>query len=162
MARRRPASALPWHGWRNLLLAPRPADEIAVSLFAQLAERRGAEVHSATPAAGDEAWLDRAQQFDPIAVLVSAFPSRATLVARPLVREIRARLPKARILVGLWASGGEPQPVAERLADSGSDGVVTTLAQALAALDAMLPATVAATAPGAPVGAPAKQAFHAG
>jgi predicted PurR-regulated permease PerM len=69
-------------------------------------------------------------------VCISAVPPHAASHAASLARRIRRRQPETRILVALWASGGDASRAIERLRQAGADQVLTRLPEAIEALKA--------------------------
>jgi hypothetical protein len=63
-------------------------------------------------------------------ICISALPPFAVLNARSLSKKLSARLPNAKILVGLWNSGGD-RAAEKRIDKVVSGDVITTLAQAV-------------------------------
>jgi predicted PurR-regulated permease PerM len=68
-------------------------------------------------------------------VCISAVPPHAAVHAASLARRLRKRLPQARIVVSLWTTEGAERATA-RLQQVGVDQVVTSLPEALQALQA--------------------------
>ena len=75
-------------------------------------------------------------------VCISVVAPSTVLHARYLCLKIRARLPKQRILVGLWGATENLTEVTRRLRDSGADEVVTTLADAVGQITKLAPPQV--------------------
>ena len=67
-------------------------------------------------------------------VCISAVPPHAATHAASLARRLRRRFPETRILVALWAGGGDASRAIERLRQAGADQVVTRLPEAIEAL----------------------------
>jgi predicted PurR-regulated permease PerM len=106
------------------------ADEIAGMMLAQLLEARGvkAAVLSTRTLVG-EMLTDVVEQGAGV-VCVSALPPLAARHASYLCKRLRPKFPKLAIVVGLWQMGGGTKKAEERLAATGIDKFVTTLAEA--------------------------------
>ena len=67
--------------------------------------------------------------------------------ARYLVRRLRRKLPRARILVGLWTLNDEDAKQRDALRETGADLVVTSLRQAVEQIRASTEALIQAESP---------------
>jgi predicted PurR-regulated permease PerM len=106
------------------------ADEITATMLAQVLEQAGYPA-IALPSAG--ATMDPGD-----VVCICAVPPFALLHARTLSKQLRARFPDVKILVGIWSPpDANGDRIKERLSKALSDTVVTTLKEALTELDAI-------------------------
>lgn len=106
------------------------ADEIAGMMLAQLLEARGVKARVLTTnALVGELLTEVAEQAAGV-VCVSALPPFAATPASYLCKRLRAKFPKLSIVVGLWHIDGGTKKTEERLAATGIDKFVTTLAEA--------------------------------
>jgi hypothetical protein len=76
-------------------------------------------------------------QHTPDFVIVSALQPFGLTPARKLYLQVRARLPKAVIVIGLWNFTGEIGGVLARLGPDTSGLIVTSLASALQNINAL-------------------------
>ena len=120
------------------LAAADQADEIAATMLAQLLEARGhtanvVPVAEFRPEPNDSTagLLNPGADF----VLISALPPFALLSARTVSKKAHTRYPNAQIIIGLWQFSSDAKN-ADRLNKALSDAVVTTLADALALIEA--------------------------
>ena len=110
------------------------ADEIAGSMAADLLGRRG---HATTTLNAKAVASDLSGAVDELgaqAVVISAVAPGGAALARRQCRQLRLRFPELRLVVGLWNATGPLEKTRERLAAGGANDVVTTLAEAAAAL----------------------------
>lgn len=105
------------------------ADEIVGLMFAQLMEARGIGVDVVSTRALAAEMLSRAAEDPDGVVCVSALPPFAATHARYLCKRLRPRFPKLKITVCLWTTSGTGKKAQERLAETGIDRFVTTLAE---------------------------------
>jgi hypothetical protein len=71
----------------------------------------------------------------PSIVCISSLPPVSTIAARDLCKRLRAQLPSARILVGLWQpEGAEFTARRERLGKAGADETYPDLRRAAAGI----------------------------
>ena len=132
-------------------------------MLAHLLRRRGITA-AVTPLAVplDEAFK-AADQSAVRATFISALPPSAVGAARQLCRRLKARSPNTPALVGLWRHRASIEELEKRLHASGPDEIVSTLADAVEQLEAMVsgsrppthsrPPTPARPRPPAPVAA---------
>lgn len=128
------APVAPAGGARRILCVP--ARDEADAVAARMLEIALADAgHEARALSLDDLGSDVKSIIDehkPDAIFVSASPPFASSEASVRCRLLRRKEPKAPIFVGLWASAEDGGRAAERLGASGAQGVVTTLAQAVA------------------------------
>jgi hypothetical protein len=79
--------------------------------------------------------LERLGQDAGTILCISALPPFVFTQTRALCQRIREQLPENRILVGLWQSAQSPEIMCERFGSARPDGVVTTLAAAMAQIE---------------------------
>ena len=125
--------------------ASHEGDELAALMLAHVLAESGvaASVLSSKLLAGES--VEQAVELAPPIVCISSLPPVSTIAARALCKRLRARLPSARIVVGLW----QPDDVEftarrERLAKAGADETYPDLRRAavgLAAFAACTPAS---------------------
>jgi hypothetical protein len=106
------------------------ADEIVGIMLAQLLERAGYQAQ-AIPIGTTAEMLAQVKEAAPDIVCISALPPFALLHARDLYKRVRANVPNARIIVGLWKFSGDPIKAAARFNIVGDDKLAITLAQAV-------------------------------
>jgi predicted PurR-regulated permease PerM len=104
------------------------ADEIVGIMLAQLLERVGYQAQ-AIPIGTTAEMLAQVKEAAPDIVCISALPPFALLHARDLYKRVRANVPHARIIVGLWKFAGDPIKAATRFNIVGDDKLAITLAQ---------------------------------
>ena len=114
-------------------------DELVCAMLVQLLQQQGLQAQSAPRKldAGDLIGLVEKANVD--AVCISVVPPSTVLHARYLCLKLRARLPKQRIVVGLWGATENVADAARRVRESGADEVVTTLADAVLELGKLAP-----------------------
>jgi predicted PurR-regulated permease PerM len=128
------------------------ADELASRMLIELLDPAilASTVIAADSLTGET--IDRIAALSPAAVCISAIPPAASLHARVLCKRLRARFPDLPIIVGLWDHSLTTAIARQRLGDLGTEYIVTTLAQAVATIESLVPrpATTAAPQPPAP------------
>jgi predicted PurR-regulated permease PerM/CheY-like chemotaxis protein len=106
------------------------ADEIAATMLAQLLETSGYMVQAVSVTARASEMVDLVAQRQPAVVCVSATPPAAVMHARYLCTRLRARLPKVKLVVGLWDTPGDLTKAKQRIGPGTNTHVVATLADA--------------------------------
>jgi hypothetical protein len=83
------------------------ADEIAAAMLAQILEQQGDVAISfpAGPNSNDMLALTQPETDD--LILISALPPFAFTPARKMYKQIRARFPKNKVVVGIWGFSGD-------------------------------------------------------
>jgi hypothetical protein len=107
------------------------ADEIGAVMLSKLLELGGCMALS-FPVAPD--LLHLLQIIEPSAddvICISALPPFAFSQAKTLSRQVRARFPQTKLVVGVWGFAGEVAPALERFQEPRPDCLVTTLEQAM-------------------------------
>jgi predicted PurR-regulated permease PerM len=110
------------------------ADEISAAMLAQLLELGGCVALSF---AVDPDLLHLVQVLEPSVddvICISALPPFAFSHAKTLSRQVRARFPRTKLVVGVWGFSGETERALERFQAPRPDHLVTTLEQALLAI----------------------------
>lgn len=110
------------------------ADELAAMMVAQLLERAGRHTMVLASSALTPEILERLGEEEDTIAILSALPPFAFAHARGLCQRIRERLPKNRLVIGLWGAEGEPDEMRSRFGKSRPSAVVLNLQQALAQL----------------------------
>jgi predicted PurR-regulated permease PerM len=106
------------------------ADEIVATMLAQLLEHAGNRtLLLPSRALSDEILTRLAEETDTV-ICISALPPFAFADTRALCQRIRMKLPKNRIIVGMWDPTIETERVRERLSSCRPDQVVANLAEA--------------------------------
>ncbi len=125
----RPAPAMP--GRLLCLPAHDDADEIAAAMLAQLLEHAGRAAVSFPLGASSGNMLDLVAPAADDVFCISSIPPFAFSHARTLNRELRAKYPQTRILIGVWGFTGEVERALQRFQPTRPDKLVNSLAAAL-------------------------------
>lgn len=115
--------------------ASHEGDEIAALMLAQVLAESGiaATVLSSKLLAAES--VEQATTLAPPIVCISSLPPVSTIAARVLCKRLRAQLPSARILVGLWQpEGAEFTTRRARLGKAGADETYPDLRRAAASI----------------------------
>jgi predicted PurR-regulated permease PerM len=104
------------------------ADEIVGLMLAQLLERAGYRAQAISIDITAE-MMAQVKEAAPDIVCISALPPFALLHARDLYKRVRANVPNAKVIVGLWKFSGDPIKAAARFNIVGDDKLAITLAQ---------------------------------
>jgi predicted PurR-regulated permease PerM len=118
------------------------ADEIAAVMLAQLLEHRGC-ITIAFPSG--PSLLEMVALAEPGAndvLCISSVPPFAFSQARSLSRQLRARFPRATIMVGVWGFSGEIERALQRFEPGRPHRLLTSLAEAIKLLAPTPPTTV--------------------
>jgi predicted PurR-regulated permease PerM len=107
------------------------ADEIAATMLAQLLEQSGNRTLQLPSSALSDEILSRLAEESETVICVSALPPFAFAETRSLCQKVRHRLPRNRMVVGLWDPALDAERIRERLSTCRPDRVVTNLAQAV-------------------------------
>jgi predicted PurR-regulated permease PerM len=107
------------------------ADEIAATMLAQILEHAGNRTLQLPSRALTDEILSRLAEESETVICISALPPFAFAETRALCQRVRQRLPRNRIVVGLWDPALDADRIRERLSTCRPDRVVTNLAQAL-------------------------------
>jgi hypothetical protein len=123
--------------------ASHEGDELAALMLAQVLAGSGvaATVFSSQLLAGE--CVEKAAELAPSIVCISSLPPVSTIAARALCKRLRARLPSARIVVGLWQpEGAEFTARRDRLGKAGADETYPDLRRAAGAITAFAACTL--------------------
>jgi predicted PurR-regulated permease PerM/methanogenic corrinoid protein MtbC1 len=115
------------------------ADEIASAMLTQLLESAG----YATVSLSGPTFQAMLAQVEPAAndvFCISSVPPFAFTHARTLNRQLRAKFPRAKILVGVWGFSGEMERAVQRFQPTPPDKLVSSLADAMEYLGIPKPA----------------------
>jgi predicted PurR-regulated permease PerM len=116
------------------------ADEIAATMLAQLLEQAGhASISFPLGSFPDNVPAALAPARDDV-VCISAIPPFAFSQARAMNRQIRAKFPQTKILIGVWGFNGEIDRARQRFQPSPPEKLVGSLADALEHLGVTVPA----------------------
>ena len=128
-AAQRPALAAP--GRMLCFPAHDEADEIAAAMLAQLLEQAGQATVSFPLGTSAGTMLDLVAPTADDVFCISAIPPFAFSHARTLNRQLRAKYPHTKILIGVWGFTGEVERALQRFQPTRPDKFVSSLAQAL-------------------------------
>ena len=106
-------------------------DEIAATMLAQLLEQAGNHTLQLPSSALSDEILARLAEENETVICVSSLPPFAFAETRALCQRMRQRLPRNRMLVGLWDPALDAERIRERLSTCRPDRVVTNLAHAV-------------------------------
>ena len=113
------------------------ADEIAGIMLAQLLSQRGLNASVASTGILSSEKIEKVGADSAPIVCVSALPPFAATHARYLAKRLRPKYPKLKLVVGIWQPGNIAKKSQDRLAKTGIDKLVTTLAEAVTELERM-------------------------
>jgi predicted PurR-regulated permease PerM len=115
------------------------ADRLALEMLRQLLDpaRWDMEILSKEMLSAELVTL--AGEKDPAVVCIGALPPGGLARTRYLCKRLRARLPKAKIVVGRWGLKSNVEQNQEQLLEAGADNVETTLLETRTHLTAWLP-----------------------
>ena len=128
-AAQRPDLAAP--GRMLCLPAHDEADEIAAAMLAQLLEQGGQATVSFPVGTSSGSMLDLVAPTANDVFCISSIPPFAFSHARTLNRQLRAKYPQTKILIGVWGFTGEMERALQRFQPKRPDKFVTSLAEAL-------------------------------
>ena len=120
------------------LAARNELDLAGAWLLQHLLRRRGHRATVFSPDALSTFNLDRLPLRGAAIVCLSLVSTTSSARARYLVRRIRRRARRARLIIGFWGQGRADFPAAEAIVATAADGVVTSLADAIAEIEAAL------------------------
>ncbi|MDQ6624113.1 MAG: AI-2E family transporter [Verrucomicrobiota bacterium] len=127
-------------------------DELAGAMLTQLLQQQGFHAENVAVALGLSEMINLAKKGDWEAICISVVAPSTQIHARFIAGKLRAALPRAKIVVGVWGASENMIEAAERLRGSGADEVVVSLAEAVVQLakfsvpitDEMIPAPIPA------------------
>jgi hypothetical protein len=111
-------------------------DELAGAMLTQLLQQQGLAAQNALGKLAASELLDLVEKSNVDAACISVVSPSTVIQARFLCVKLRARFPKLKILIGLWATTQGVTDAARRLRDSGANEVVTILNDAVLHLSA--------------------------
>ena len=106
-------------------------DELAGAMLVQLLRQQGFDAENASAALSSGELVEMAEKSDPEAICISVVAPSTLIHARYLSAKLRAQLPHAKIVVGIWGATENMADAGERLRSSGADEVVVSLAEAV-------------------------------
>ena len=109
-------------------------DELAGAMLVQLLRQQDFDAENASAALSSGELLEMAAKSDPEAICISVVAPSTLIHARYLSAKLRAQLPHAKIVVGIWGATENMAGAEERLRSSGADEVVVSLAEAVVQL----------------------------
>jgi predicted PurR-regulated permease PerM len=124
-------------------------DELAGAMLVQLLRQQDFDAENASAALSSDELLEMAAKSDPEAICISVVAPSTLIHARHLSAKLRAQLPHAKIVVGIWGATENMAGAGERLRSSGADEVVVSLAEALVQLAKFSVSIADEMAPGA-------------
>ena len=107
------------------------ADEIAAAMLAQLLEQAGRAAVSFPLGTSSGNMLDVVAPTADDVFCISSIPPFAFSHARTLNRQLRAKYPQTKILIGVWGFSGEIERALQRFQPTRPDKLVNSLAEAL-------------------------------
>ncbi len=114
-------------------------DEVAGSMLEQLLQTEGYEVSNVSSKLVAGEMIELVGKADISVACISVVAPSTVIHARYLCTKLRARFPTLRIMIGLWGAPDNVADATRRLRDSGADGVVVSLAEAVAQIAALAP-----------------------
>jgi hypothetical protein len=114
------------------------ADEVVADMLCHLLRRRGITAAGTPLAAPLDEVFKAADRSEVKVTFISALPPSAIGAARQMCRRLKSRVPDIPVLVGVWRHHSSIDEVEQRLHGSRPDEVVTTLAEAVRQIEAML------------------------
>ena len=125
-------------------------DELAGEMLVQLLRQQSFDAENASAALSGGELVEMAAKSNPEAICISVVTPSTLIHARYLSAKLRAQLPHAKIVVGIWGATENMAGAGERLRSSGADEVVVSLAEAVVQLakfsvsiaDEMIPGTI--------------------
>ena len=144
-----PSAPLPADDRRRVLcIAGRGSlDEAAAAMLAQLLGRQGIQASVVSSDAVAPVAVSSLEAANVQIVCLSYLEPGGFTNARYLVRRLRRKLPRVRILVGLWTLNDEDARQRDALRETGADLIVTSLRQAVEQIRAATEALIQAEAP---------------
>ena len=144
-----PSAPLPADDRRRVLcIAGRGSlDEAAAAMLAQLLGRQGIQASVVSSDAVAPVAVSSLEAANVQIVCLSYLEPGGFTNARYLVRRLRRKLPRVRILVGLWTLNDEDARQRDALRETGADLIVTSLRQAVEQIRTSTEALIQAEAP---------------
>ena len=114
------------------------ADEIVALMLAQvLTQVTGCARYVPTDALASE-MVEIVGRYGSQVVCISALPPSSAARARYLCKRLRRAAGNLRLVIGLWTVRGDPSRLRSRLACADSDGIASTLAEAVSRLQPLI------------------------
>jgi methanogenic corrinoid protein MtbC1 len=107
------------------------ADEITAAMLAQLLEQAGCATLAFSLDSSLQHSVDLVAPDEKDTFFISALPPFAFARARTLVRQLQARFPRTRLVIGVWGFTGDVEQALQRFQPSRPDKLVTSLADAV-------------------------------
>jgi predicted PurR-regulated permease PerM len=107
------------------------ADEITAAMLAQLLEQAGCATLAFSLDSSLQHSVDLVAPDEKDTFFISALPPFAFARARTLVRQLQARFPRTRLVIGVWGFTGDVEHALQRFQPSRPDKLVTSLADAV-------------------------------
>src|SRR6202011_1372632 len=104
------------------------------AMLVQLLQQQGFDAENASAALSIGELLEMATKSDPEAICISVVTPSTLIHARHLSAKLRAQLPHAKIVVGIWGATENMAGAGERLRASGAGEGVVSLAAAVVQL----------------------------
>jgi methanogenic corrinoid protein MtbC1 len=123
------------------------ADEIAAAALAQLLEQAGCATVSFPLGASNESMLAHVEPTASDVFCISAIPPFAFSHSRTINRQLRAKFPKTKIMIGIWGFTGDVERALQRFQPSPPDKFACSLADALEYLGVPTPAAAKVEVP---------------
>ena len=125
--------------------ASHECDEVAALMLAHVLVSSGVAATVFSSALLTAESVEQAAALAPSIICISSLPPISTIAARALCKRLRARLPSARIVVGLWQpEDGEFAARRERLGKAGADETYPDIRRAAAGIAAFATCTLPA------------------
>jgi predicted PurR-regulated permease PerM len=136
-AQDRPVQAVP--GRILCFPAHDEADEIAAAVLAQLLEQAGCATVTFPLGSSPDSMLVHLEPTASDVFCISAIPPFAFSHARTINRQLRAKFPETRVVIGIWGFTGEVERALQRFRPSPPDKFASSLADALEYLGVRAP-----------------------
>ncbi len=106
-------------------------DELAGAMLTHLLQQQGFQAENAPAALSANEIVELTKRGEREAICISVVAPSTHIHARFICGKLRAALPEAKIVVGLWGASEIAAETTDRLRASGADEVVTSLAEAV-------------------------------
>ncbi len=106
-------------------------DELGGEMLTHLLQQQGFQAENVPAALGANELVDLARKDEREAICISVVAPTTHIHARFICGKLRAALPEAKIVVGLWGVTEQLAETSDRLRASGADEVVGSLAEAV-------------------------------
>jgi predicted PurR-regulated permease PerM len=124
------------HLYERILCIPAKADrdELAGKMLTQLLKQQSIDCEIIPVNPNADSLIDYAEKFNPDIVCISATPPTTTIHARYLSAKLLIKMPKLKIIIGIWQPRDVPLDVLQKLHGAGANVVATTLDQAVSVI----------------------------